>query len=360
MRPLLAVNAGSSSLKAALFDGANRRDYRYARIGRDGPPDHRAALHALLEALPDPRPAAVVHRITHGGDCAAPVRRLDEAERGRLQDLCRLAPLHQPSNLLGVALCEELLGPDVPQWACYDTAFHHNLPAHARRLPVPGAYPRYGFHGINYAHIARRLPALLGATAEGRIAVAHLGSGASLCLLEGLRSSHTTMAYTPLGGIPMSTRSGDLDPGVVLALVEEAGLEAARETLYRGSGLQALSGGLSGDMQTLLESTAPEARFAVEYFCRGVAAGLAGLAAHAGGLDGLVFTGGIGEHAAPVRAQVVARLGFLGFALDDARNGAHAERLDAADSHPVLVVPADEEAMMAAYLAAAGGPREAR
>lgn len=348
MTAVLTINSGSSSLKASLFRGdGTRRDFRYAHIGHGFPHDHAEAFQALLGDLQDDIPDAVGHRFVHGGDVAAPIRRLDAEERDRLQSLSYLAPLHMPGNLLGVTLCERYF--DAPQFACFDTAFHATLPEHARRLPIPQSchIRRYGFHGINYAHIAGQLTALLGETACGNIVVAHLGNGASLCLLHNLQSVDTTMGYTAAGGIPMGTRSGDLDPGVMLELAKRHDPAALAELVYHKMGLLALSEGESNEMAELLKSGSSAAKFAVDYFARQVRGAIGALAARAGGLDGLVFTAGIGEHAAGVRTLICEPLGFLGFALDTAANLDDALRINAPGSKPILIVPADEEAEIA-------------
>jgi acetate kinase len=344
---ILVINSGSSSLKASLFpaDGS-RRDFRYAQIGQGPLPDHRAAFTALLRELGDETPAAVGHRLVHGGDVVDAARRIDDVERARLEALIPLAPLHLPGNLLGVDSCRAHFG--VSQFACFDTAFHATLPELARRLPIPHALGlrRYGFHGINYAHIARQLPALLGDSAHGKVMVAHLGNGASLCLLDNLRSVDTSMGYTPAGGIPMGTRSGDLDPGVMLELARRYGDDELTDLVYRRMGLLALSGGESGDMAQLLASPTAAAGFAVDYFCRQVSGAIGAFAAKAGGIDALVFTAGIGEHAATVRARICEPLAFMGFSLDHTANARHDIRLNAATSKPVLRIAADEETMI--------------
>ncbi|MDR3390986.1 MAG: acetate kinase [Sulfuriferula sp.] len=344
---ILTVNSGSSSLKASLFrsDGS-RQDFRYEHIGQGFPHDHREAFDALMHDLGADRPAAVGHRLVHGGKITSPARLIDDAERARLDDIIPLAPLHLPGNLLGVDLCRERF--TVPQVGCFDTAFHATLPPEAQRLPIPDTLGlrRYGFHGINYAHIARRLPELLGDAASGKIVVAHLGNGASLCLLDKLQSVDTTMGYTPAGGIPMGTRSGDLDPGVMLTLAEHYDPAQLSDLVYRRMGLIALSDGESSDMAQLLTSRSRAARFAVDYFCRQVRGAIGALAAKAGGIDGLVFTAGIGEHAAPVRAEICAPLAFMGFRLDTVANDGNAGRIHADGSKPVLVIPADEEGMI--------------
>jgi len=342
-RTILAVNGGSSSVKAALFQGNQRQDFHYAHIGQGEFPDHAAAYRKLIADLDGRTVDAVGHRITHGGDVAQPARIIDERERQRLQTLAPLAPLHQPHNLLGAALVAQKLS--VPQVACFDTAFHSTLPELAQRLPVPGelGFKRYGFHGLAYASVARALPDLLGEVARQRVIVAHLGSGASLCLLEDLKSMDTSMSLTPLGGVPMATRSGDLDPGVVLELVKRHGVDDTAQLLYRKSGLLELSRGLSADMQTLLERDTADSRFAVAYFCRSVAAAIGALAAKAGGVEALVFTGGIGEHSPAVRAGICAPLAFLGFRLGAEANIKNKQSLHITEGKPVLRIRVDEE-----------------
>lgn len=344
MKTILTINSGSSSLKAELFlpDGS-RRPFRYLQIGRGGHRDHAAAFDALLSELGDLPLAAVGHRFVHGGDVVEQARLADDAERARLGGLVPLAPLHLPGNLMGLDLCRERF--DVPQIVCFDTAFHATMPEEAWRLPIPRetGLRRYGFHGLNYAHVAAVLPELIGDAAQGRVVVAHLGSGASLCLLEGLRSVDTTMGYTPAGGIVMGTRSGDLDPGVMLELARRHDDKALSDMVFHRMGLLALSGGESSEMAVLLRSDSDAAKFAVQYFCRQVCAAIGALAAKAGGIDALVFTAGIGEHAGEVRERICAPLGFLGFELDGKANRANATMLHAAHSKPVLRIDADEE-----------------
>lgn len=343
-RSVLAINSGSSSLKASLFraDGT-RRDWRYGQAGPHASHAYAQAFDALLKDLGGDVPDAVGHRFVHGGEVADAARVLDAAEIERLRGLIPLAPLHLPGNLLGVELCRARF--DVPQMACFDTAFHHTLPELARRLPIPQTLGmrRTGFHGLNYAYIASRLPALLGEIAHGRIVVAHLGSGASLCLLDKLQSVDTTMGYTPAGGIPMGTRSGDLDPGVMLELARRHDDATLIDLVYRHMGLLALSDGESSDMAALLASNSESAHFAVEYFCRQVRAAIGGFAAKAGGIDALVFSGGIGEHAPPIRARICEPLGFMGFALDAEANQDNQTSIHAHGSRPVLRITANEE-----------------
>ena len=343
-RAILTLNSGSSSLKASLFrrDGT-RRDWRYAQMGPHG---QASAFDALLNDLGKELPDAIGHRFVHGGDINDAARLLDASEIARLRGISHLAPLHLPNNLLGVELCQARL--NAPQVACFDTAFHHDLPALARRLPIPQSLGmrRYGFHGLNYAYIAAQLPALLGELAQRRIVVAHLGAGASLCLLDNLQSVDTSMGYTPAGGIPMATRSGDLDPGVMLELARHHDAASLSDLVYQQMGLLALSEGESSDMATLLASTSAPAQFAVEYFCLQVRAAIGAFAAKAGGIDALVFSGGIGEHAASIRQRICAPLNFLGLRLDEAANNQHSIRLQANDSKPILCMAAQEEEHM--------------
>ena len=342
MPTILTVNCGSSSVKASLFaaDGS-RRNFRYEHLR-----DPRSGFERLFLDLSGIRPDVVGHRFVHGGDIADAAHIIDDNERARLERIIPLAPLHLPGNLLGVDLCHEHFA--VPQIACFDTAFHTTMPELARRLPIPAelGLRRFGFHGLNYAHIASLLPDLLGETAYGKIVVAHLGSGASLCLLENLKSIDTTMGYTPAGGIVMGTRSGDLDPGVMLELARRYDTERLSDLVFHRMGLLALSDNESSEMSDLLASHSAPARFAVGYFCRDVRGAIGAFAAKTGGIDALVFSGGIGQHATTIRAEICAPLGFLGIALDEAANRANSSRIERDGGKPVLVIPADEEAMI--------------
>jgi acetate kinase len=291
------------------------------------------------------QPDVIGHRFVHGGEVTDAARLLDAVEIKRLRNITVLAPLHMPGNLLGVELCSARF--NCPQVACFDTAFHQTLPELARRLPIPRelGMRRYGFHGINYAHIASLLPSLLGDTAKGRVVVAHLGAGASLCLMENLQSVDTSMGYTPAGGIPMGTRSGDLDPGVMLALAKRYDNEALSDLIYHRMGLLALSSGESSEMSVLLASRSEPAAFAVDYFCREVRAAIGGYAAKAGGIDALVFSGGIGEHAPMVRKLICEPLDFLGIVIDPDANRDNRMWISTTASKPVLRIEADEEQM---------------
>lgn len=355
----LIINCGSSSLKASLFlaDG-QRINYCY----RQKPDQKRERYHAqafeqlltdlknthLITQNPSVSNTLIIgHRFVHGGDIAETARLIDENERSRLESITHLAPLHMPSNLQGVDICTRAFAHyfKLIQVACFDTAFHHSMPELAYRLPIPNklGYRRYGFHGLNYAHIARQLPQYLGTIANGYIVIAHLGSGASLCLIKNLRSVDTTMGYSPAGGIPMGTRSGDLDPGVMLALAKDHSHASLSALVYEEMGLLALSNGESSDMSTLIESDSEDAKFAISFFSRQVRAAIGAYAAKAGGIDAIVFTGGIGEHATLVRSMICEPLEFMGFKLNTRENQKHARLLSDKDSKPILMIPADEE-----------------
>lgn len=336
---ILTINCGSSSLKASLFyaDGS-RRSFHYEHARKP-----QQAFDRLLKDLGSDVPVAIGHRFVHGGDIADAARLIDAAERARLESLIPLAPLHLPGNLLGIDLCAQRF--KAPQIACFDTAFHATLPELSRRLPIPNelGLRRFGFHGLNYAYIAKVLPGILGAAAHGKIAVAHLGSGASLCLMDNLKSVDTTMSYTPAGGIPMGTRSGDLDPGVMLELAKRFAPAQLSDMVFHKMGLIALSDGESADMKDLVSSNSEPAKFAVTYFCRQVRAAIGGFAAKAGGMGAIVFSGGIGEHSPEIRAEICGSLAFLGFELDSAANQSGLARIECAGSKPILIIPADEE-----------------
>ncbi|MDO8810974.1 MAG: acetate kinase [Gallionella sp.] len=339
MKTILTINSGSSSLKASLFAAnGSRRDFHYGGVR-----EPQEAFDRLMRELGSDMPDAVGHRFVHGGDIADAARLVDSAERARLESLILLAPLHLPGNLLGIDLCAQRF--PVPQVACFDTAFHATMPELSRRLPIPNelGLRRYGFHGLNYAHIAKALPGVLGDAAHGKVVVAHLGSGASLCLMENLKSTDTTMGYTPAGGIAMGTRSGDLDPGVMLELAKRYTPQQLSDMVFHQMGLFALSGGESSEMSVLLSSNSEHAKFAIAYFCRQVCAAIGSLAAKAGGIDAIVFTGGIGEHCPGIRAAICEPLAFMGFEADAVSNQSGLTKIWRAGSKPILVIPADEE-----------------
>lgn len=366
------LNAGSSSIKFALYVGAE-----LALAGRgqiegigtaprlivNGEPacsldgaDHRRAIAEALDwidARLEGRPlAAIGHRIVHGGERDGPAR-VDAALLAELDALSPFAPLHQPHNLAAIRAVAEAR-PTLPQIACFDTSFHRNMATLATRLPLPRAWHdrgvrRYGFHGLSYEWIAAELAgdARLG---PGRVIAAHLGAGASVCAMAAGKSVETSMGLTALDGLMMATRTGAIDPGVLLHLLA-AGLDVAALTrlLYHESGLLGVSG-LSADMRVLLASDAPEAAEAVALFCHRAAAEIAALVPALGGLDGLVFTAGIGEHAAPVRAAICDRLGWLGLALDPAANARGAGTISTPESRvAVRVIATDEERMIARH-----------
>ncbi len=297
----------------------------------------------------------VGHRVVHGGaDFTAPVR-VDDQVIEKLRQLEPLAPLHQPHNLSGIRTCA-MLRPHVPQVACFDTAFHRTMDSLARRLGLPRDYQaegvqRYGFHGLSYEFIAEQLRAIDPGLAHGRVIVAHLGNGASLCAMRDGRSVDTTMSFTALDGLLMGTRPGTLDPGAVTYLMREHGMSVSEieEVLYHRSGLLGISG-ISSDMRTLLASDDPHAREAVELFVFRATREIGALTASMGGLDGLVFTAGIGEHASEIRSRICARCARLGVVLDEHANRTGKMRITTgASGIRVYVIPTDEERMIAAH-----------
>jgi acetate kinase len=270
-----------------------------------------------------------------------------------LDTLSPLAPLHQPHNLAAIRVVAEQR-PELPQVACFDTAFHRSQPEVAQAFALPPEITdrgvrRYGFHGLSYEYIASVLPVLDRRAAAGRTIVAHLGNGSSLCAMVGGRSVASTMGFTAVDGLPMGTRSGNLDPGVVLYLLDELKMDARaiEKLLYQGSGLLGVSG-VSSDMRALLASDEPRARFAIDLYTYRIAREIGSLAAAAEGLDALVFTAGIGQYAAPVRAAVCRQLGWLGVAVADTANRANAQRIDQGGL-PVWVLPTNEELMIARH-----------
>jgi acetate kinase len=293
--------------------------------------------------------------VVHGGERFAQPVRLDHGVLDALEALDPMAPLHQPHNLATARLLMNRR-PDLAQVVCFDTAFHRTQAPLAQSFALPRAFTesgvkRYGFHGLSYEYIAGELPVHLGERADGRVIVAHLGNGASLCAMKNRRSVATTMGFTALDGLVMGTRSGALDPGVVFFLMREKSMSAAavEEMLYTRSGLLGVSG-ISSDMRELLASSDPRAREAVDLFVYRAARELGSLAAALGGLDALVFTAGIGEHAAPVRAMICDAARWLGVELDAAANSAHRVRIGAAASRvAVCVIPTDEEIVIARH-----------
>ena len=354
----LVVNLGSATLKAARFasSAAANPGQLVKRIeiplkDRREKPDELVA--SVAHELGFERcPTLVGHRIVHGGDATA-ARVLDAREVERLHALASLAPLHQPPALALVAGVATLWA-DALQYGVFDTTWHAGLPANARRLPVPRDWDalgvrRYGFHGLAFASAMRKLRTIAPVGARGRVVLAHLGGGASLCAVLDGRSIDTTMAMTPLEGLPMATRSGSLDPGALLFLLRNGHtVDSLERTLYRECGLRGLSG-LSGDVRVLLASDAPAARFALDVFALRIAQGIAAMAVHLGGMDDLAFSGGIGANAAEVRESVVRYLGWLGLVLDDDANRTHEIRLSPATAHVrIWRIVVDEEQEIAA------------
>jgi acetate kinase len=377
---ILTLNAGSSSLKIGLFSdaldalatglvdriggdgtlrlrGADGSD----RIVPEGPTarfgDHGQALTTALAALaalfPGLEIGAVGHRVVHGGpDHDRPVP-LDEATVAALERLAPFAPLHQPHNLSGVRAAVAAF-PGAVQVACFDTAFHRGHPFVNDAFALPRALydkgvRRYGFHGLSYDYIAGALASTAPDLAAGRVIVAHLGSGASMCALKGGRSVASTMGFSALDGLPMGTRCGQVDPGVLLYLMDQEGMTTAEigDMLYRQSGLLGLSG-ISNDMRTLEASEDPRAAEAIDYFVFRIQRELGGLAAALKGLDALVFCGGIGENSRTIRARVADGMGWLGLAVDDERNTANGPVISPAGAAvTVMVIPTDEEGVIA-------------
>jgi acetate kinase len=385
MDTVLVVNAGSSSVKFQLFDvtgeGGLQRRIKGQMDGIGTRPnlkavdahgavmvertfqaddirDVPAALAASAAWLRDDlriTPLAVGHRVVHGGpDYDRPVL-VDGKVLERLERYTSLAPLHQPHNLAPI---RSLLAnaPGLPQVACFDTAFHRDHAAVADHYAIPlslhaEGVRRYGFHGLSYEYIAAALLTVAPKVALGRVVVAHLGSGASLCALKGGRSIDSTMGFTALDGLPMGTRPGQIDPGVVLYLLMEKGMSPAQvqTLLYRESGLKGLSG-ISNDMRELAGNNDPCACFAVDYFVHRVALNVAMLAGALEGLDALVFTAGIGENSPYVRERIVGRLAWLGGYLDAAANATHATLISRPESRfSIHVLPTDEEQMIARH-----------
>jgi acetate kinase len=383
---ILVLNAGSSSIKFSLFeghirpgpgrlicdgefDGIGHRVHFVAR-GKSGTSladlyltqgtTHEDALAMLLSWMerqfPDNRLIAAGHRVVHGGSIYSFPVLIDPSVIDTLRHLIPLAPLHQPHNLAAIAAVSKL-HPAMPQVACFDTAFHHTQSEIAAAFALPRSTTdqgvrRYGFHGLSYEYIVSVLPDFLGSTAaDGRVVVAHLGSGASLCAMHRRQSVATTMGFTPLDGLVMGTRCGDLDPGVILYLIQEKGMtpRAVTDLLYHSSGLLGVSG-ISDDMRTLLASEDPLAANAVDLFVYRFSQELGSLAASLGGLDALVFTAGIGEHAPEIRRRACQQASWLGVDLDDAANASGAARISTSASKvSVWVIPTNEDLMIARH-----------
>jgi acetate kinase len=396
MDAILVVNAGSSSLKFQVFATEGTSDLRRLVKGQMDGIGTRPRLRAeaadktLLidqsyarEQVPD-LPAAtqvagtwlretqkvdlvgVGHRVVHGGpEYDRPVQ-MDATVLARLERYVSLAPLHQPNNLAPI---RSLLTrrPELPQVACFDTAFHRGHDAVADRYAIPEplyaeGVRRYGFHGLSYEYIAERLRQVAPEIANGRVIVAHLGSGASMCALSAGRSVESSMGFTALDGLPMGTRPGQIDPGVVLYLIAEKGMNAAevQDLLYRECGLKGLSG-ISNDVRELETSADPRAALAIDYFVYRVGLQAGTLAAALGGVDAFVFTAGIGENSITMRARIAEKLAWLGVAFDPAANAARQTLISRPDSRVALyVVPTDEELMIARHTLALLSQRRAQ
>ena len=386
MKTILVVNAGSSSIKFQVFgvdassdlnrqirgqiDGIGVRP-RLRASAADGSnlidkwfdPDDvanaAAALHVVADWLRkqvNVIPTAVGHRVVHGGPAYDKPVLIDRTVLAELEKYVPLAPLHQPSNLAPIHSIHARF-PDLPQVACFDTAFHRGHDALADHYAIPESLydegvRRYGFHGLSYEYIAGALPRVDPALAAARVIVAHLGSGASMCALARGRSVESTMGFTALDGLPMGTRPGQIDPGIVLYLIEQKGMRpgAVQDFLYRDCGLKGLSG-VSNDVRDLLESTTPAAAFALDYFVYRVGLYAGMLAAALGGLDAFVFTAGIGENSAEIRTRIVEKLAWLGAVIDPSANGSGAAPLISQQRSRIglYVVPTDEELMIARH-----------
>ncbi|SIO35465.1 acetate/propionate family kinase [Salinivibrio sp. ES.052] len=398
MANILVINSGSSSLKFALFDADIQCDHdemdavsyvfrgqfsglgteRYevtvetAGVTATSSPaeanDHQTAILSLLNwlehqgALTDL--VAVGHRVVHGGMHFDQATCLDEHKIALLEALTSLAPLHQPYSLAPIRALQMRL-PDMPQIACFDTAFHTQQPRQARQFALPypmydRGFQRYGFHGLSYDYICRCLPVVIPHyDPQSRVIVAHLGNGASLCAIKAGQSVASTMGFTALEGLPMGTRSGAIDAGLVLHLIAEEGMTVEEVTalLYKESGLLGLSG-ISSDMKTLLRSDKPRAQQAITHYCYRIAREIGSLSAALGGVDHLVFTAGVGEHAVPVRDNVVRQCGWLGMMIDDVANQSHQTCISSPKSEvDVWIIPTDEERVIAMDCAAFIAPR---
>jgi acetate kinase len=381
---VLVLNAGSSSLKFSAYTRGTDEGWSVAASGQIegiGTGAHFKAkdqsgaklldldmpavrdAHTALGALGDwlraqfarARVLGVGHRVVHGGAKYAAPTLVTDRVLDDLRALVPLAPLHQPHNVAAIEAFAARL-PDVPQVACFDTSFHRGQPAVAELVPLPAAIrdrgvQRYGFHGLSYEYIAEILPTAAPEIADGRVIAAHLGSGASLCALANRKSRDCSFGFTPLDGLCMGTRPGSLDPGIVLYMVQTLGLspKEIETTLYKKSGLLGISG-TSNDMRELVGSDAPAARLAVDYFVYRAAKEIGAFAAVLGGVDGLVFTAGIGERSAEIRARICAASAWLGIELDASANAKHGPRISTAKSRvSAWVIPTNEELMIARH-----------
>jgi acetate kinase len=385
-QPILVVNAGSSSVKFSIFDVAGDGALAVrvnGQLDEIGPSSRLQVTNASGKALADApvdagdheRAIAVIHdwfsthigmragvmavghRIVHGGEAYSEPVLIDDAVVDGLQALVPLAPLHQPQQIAAINAMARV-APGVPQVACFDTAFHRAQPPLAQAFALPpditakGVH-RYGFHGLSYEYIVSALPRVAPDCANGKVIVAHLGNGASMCAIDGGRSVATTMGLTALDGLPMGTRCGTLDPGVILYLMQHEAMDvrAVETLLYERSGLLGVSG-ISSDMRTLLASATPSAKRAVDLFVYRIGREIGSLVAALGGLDALVFTGGIGEHAAPICARVCSDAAWIGVTLDEDANARDGPRISSPGARvSAWVVPTDENLMVARHTA---------
>jgi acetate kinase len=383
MPMVLTLNAGSSSVKFALFDAAledgpalaagqidglgEHATFSVRTAGEKevyplepaGPADHARAVNAILQwiesRLAGRSVAAIGHRVVHGGPHHAAPALIDGSLIDDLRALTPLAPLHQPHNLEGV-VAARIAFPNAPQVACFDTAFHRGHPFVTDAFAIPRHFyqegvRRYGFHGLSYEYVAGCLRQISPVEAAGRVIIAHLGNGASLCAVRDGRSIASTMGFTAIDGLPMGTRCGQIDPGVLLYLMAEKGMSVQEVTnlLYHQSGLKGLSG-LTSDMRDLQASDRPEARETIDYFMLRICRKIGSLAAALEGVDAVVFTGGIGENSAAIRKGVLDRLRWLGVALDDAANERGDTVISTSDCRVrALVIKTDEERMIARH-----------
>lgn len=398
---ILVINAGSSSIKFAVYDAEeNRLSHRaiyhgeIAGIGHrsrftvhnsTGSPlelekrflvdtkkiqSHESAFSVLLDWIDhhadESTITAVGHRVVHGGEeYSAPVVITEQVLR-KLEEFIPLAPLHQPYHVAAIVTLLQQK-PGIPQVACFDTAFHRTQPLIAQQFALPGELRqqgilKYGFHGLSYKYIASVLPEYMGDESEGRVIVAHLGHGVSMCAMKARKSVATTMTFSPLDGLPMGTRCGALDPAVVLYLMREKGMDsdAITDLLNYKSGLLGVSG-ISDDMRELLESDSPQAAEAVDLFVYHAGRELGSLAAALGGLDALVFTAGIGEHSAVVRERICREASWLGLRVDEAANAANGPRISATESAvSAWVIPTNEELIIAEHTVRVLGGKAAR
>ncbi|MDK3019024.1 acetate/propionate family kinase [Pseudodonghicola flavimaris] len=375
MSAILTLNAGSSSVKFGVYQVAEepvlllkgqvenlgplaRMKLQGGAAEEIGPADHAVALHEILHAIQPALDGRVVmgvgHRIVHGGKSFGEPEVLTERVLAKLRTLEQLAPLHQPHNLAAVYAAQKEF-PESVQIGCFDTAFHRGHPFVNDTFALPRKYyehgvRRYGFHGLSYDYITSCLRHDWPDLYKGRVVVAHLGNGASMCAIRGGQSVGSTMGFSALDGLPMGTRCGQLDPGVLLYLMAQGmGADEISNLLYHDSGLKGLSE-ISHDMRTLLDSDDPRAAQAVDYYVFRIRRELGAMAAILGGIDGLVFCGGIGEHAAAIRARVLEGMEFLGLAENAAANAASETRIGAGATE-VLVIPTDEERVIARSVA---------